>query len=67
MRLFIRLREAWRDLFETALHDPEREHRPLATLDPRLLDDIGISLEQAEELDKRDSDHQTPHRTTGSL
>jgi uncharacterized protein YjiS (DUF1127 family) len=53
MRLFIRLKEVWRDLFETAIHDPEREHRPLSTLDPRLLDDIGITREQAEELDKR--------------
>lgn len=67
MRLLRRLKEAWRGLFETAIHDPEREHRPLSTLDPRLLDDIGITPEQAEELDRREGDHETPHRTAGSL
>lgn len=67
MRLLLRLKEAWRDLFETAIHDPERESRPLSTLDPRLLDDIGITPEQAEELDKRPGDHLSPHRTTESL
>lgn len=62
MPFLTRLKDACRKLFGSADHSPGHKHPSLAKLDPRLLDDLGITLEQAEELDKRAGHHESEHR-----
>lgn len=53
MTLLTKLKDAWQHLFKHSDNGSGHKHRSFTQFDPRLLDDLGLTPEQAEELDKR--------------